>query len=52
MRRWPPRHARAISSASRTISVFMLAAARHPTMRRLNASTMTRTYAVPDRVAT
>jgi hypothetical protein len=32
-----------ISSASRTISVFMCAATRQPTMRRLNASTMKHT---------
>jgi hypothetical protein len=41
--RLPPREARAISSASSTISVFMFAATRQPTMRRLNASTMKHT---------
>jgi hypothetical protein len=50
--RCPPRVARAISRASRTIAVFMFAATRQPTMRRLNASTMKHTYAIPDRVGT
>ena len=52
IRRWPPREALAISRASRTISDFMFAATRQPTMRRLNASTMKHTYAIPDRVGT
>jgi len=43
--RWP-------LSASRTISDFMFAATRQPTMRRLKASTMKHTYAIPDRVGT
>jgi hypothetical protein len=47
-----PRERRAISNASRTIDVFMLAATRQPTIRRLNASTMKHTYAIPERVGT
>jgi len=42
-RRRRPRERRAISSASRTMSVRMLDATRHPTMRRENASTMKHT---------
>jgi hypothetical protein len=38
-----PRERRAISRASRTISVRMLAATRHPTIIRLKASTMKHT---------
>jgi hypothetical protein len=38
-----PREVLATSSASRTISVFMFAATRQPTIRRLNASTMKHT---------
>ena len=33
-----------------TMSVRMCGAARQPTIRRLNASTMKHTYAIPDRV--
>lgn len=47
-----PRERLAISSASRTMSVRMFDATRHPTIRRLNASTMKHTYAIPDRVGT
>jgi hypothetical protein len=47
-----PRERLAISNASRTISVAMFDATRQPTMRRLNASTMKHTYAMPDRVGT
>ena len=41
--RRPPRLRRAISNASRTMSVRMWLATRQPTMRRLNASTMKHT---------
>ena len=41
MGRRAPRERRAISNASRTISVRMLAATRQPTMRRLNRSRIT-----------
>jgi hypothetical protein len=47
IRRRLPRDRRAISSASRTMSVRMFAATRQPTMRRENASTMKHTYAIP-----
>jgi len=47
-----PRERLAISSASRTISVRMFAATRHPTIRRENASTMKHTYAIPVCVGT
>ena len=47
-----PRDQRAISSASRTMSVFMFDATRQPTMRRQNTSTMKHTYAIPDQVGT
>jgi hypothetical protein len=50
--RWAPRDQRAISSASRTMSVRMWAATRHPTIIRENASTMKHTYATPDHVGT
>ena len=50
--RRPPRDARAISSASRTIWVLMFAATRQPTIRRENASTMKHTLAMPDLVGT
>ena len=42
-RRRPPLDRRAISSASRTMSVRMFDATRHPTMRRENTSTMKHT---------
>ncbi len=51
-RRPPPLDRLAISTASRTMSVRMCDAARQPTIRRLNASTMKHTYAIPDRVGT
>jgi hypothetical protein len=52
MRRWAPRETRAISRASRTISVRMFDATRQPTIRLENASTMKHTYAIPDLVGT
>jgi hypothetical protein len=52
IRRLCPRERRAISNASSTIEVFMFDATRQPTIRRLNASTMKHTYAMPDRVGT
>ena len=50
--RWAPRDRRAISSASRTMSVRMFDATRQPTIIRENASTMKHTYAIPDQVGT
>lgn len=47
-----PREIRAISNASRTMSLRMCDATRQPTIMRLNASTMKHTYAIPDGVGT
>ena len=39
-------------TASRTMSVRMFEATRHPTMVRENTSMMKHTYAIPDHVGT